>query len=258
METSTSTLAHYKPLDFVRHTALVTGANRGIGFAIVKTLLDTPIKKVYACARDLNTMPDLQDSRLEVLQLDITDDNSVARVADIASDVSLLINNAGILAAGAFAETDIAAMNIDMQTNYFGTLRAIKAFLPVLRANTQVDSAAAIANVTSIGALANLPGIGGYCASKAAIFSASQGLRIELAKAPIQVHTINPGPIATDMTKDFDIDKTDAATAAQAILQGLRDGQQDIFPDPVSQAMFEAWQANYKNLEAMFAQMSEA
>lgn len=247
----------YPTLDFAQHTALVTGGNRGIGFALVQALLNTRIKKVYATARDLSTMPELQHEKLEVLALDITDAASVTRAAQIASDVSLLINNAGIATEAGLSASNTAALQLDMATNYFGTLNVIQTFIPKLKANTQSAAPAAIANVVTIGAFANLPALGSYCASKAALFSASQGLRIELRHAPIQVHTINPGPTDTGMTKDYDGDKTSPHTVANAVLVGLAEGAQDIFPDPASQAMFAAWQGNYKNLEALFAQMSE-
>lgn len=247
----------YPPLNFTEHTALVTGCNRGIGLALVKALLATGIKKVYATTRNLSAMPDLQHDKLEVLELDITDAASVTRVAHIASDVSLLINNAGIATTAGLGDSNTAALQVDMTTNYLGTMQVIQTFLPVLKANTSHTAHAAIANVVTIGAFANLPVLGSYCASKAALFSASQGLRIELSNTPIQIHTINPGPTDTAMAKDFDGDKTSTQDVAGAVLQGLAEGEQDIFPDPASQAMFAAWQGNYKNLEALFAQMSQ-
>ena len=256
MEAPTSN-PNYGTLDFANHTALVTGCNRGIGLALVKALLQTPIKKVYATARNLAAMPNLQHEKLEVLALDITDPTSVKRAADIASDVSLLINNAGIATTYGFSNSNSQDLNADMATNYFGTLNVIQTFLPALTANSQQQAPAVIANVVTIGAFANLPVLGSYCAAKAALFSASQGLRIELENTPIQVHTINPGPIDTAMAKDFNGDKTSPEDAANAILQGLKAGTQDIFPDPASQAMFAVWQGNYKDLEAMFNQMSQ-
>lgn len=242
-------------MDFSQHTALITGANRGIGLALTKALLARGIKKVYAGSRDPANMPDLADSRVEVLALDITNADQVSAIAKRASDVSLLINNAGIIAAGPFDGTPRAEVIRDMDTNYYGPLAVTQALLPTLKANASSGRPAAIVNVASIGAFANLPVLGGYCASKAALLSMSQSLRIELAGDHIGVFTVNPGPIETDMTAGSDFDKTAPQVAAQNTLDALERGELDIFPDPASQYMISVFKENYRGLEALFSQM---
>lgn len=243
-------------MDISRHTALITGANRGIGLALTRALLAAGVRKLYAACRNPATMPDLGDERVEVLTLDITDPAQAEAAARRAGDVSLLINNAGIASAGPFTQTPRADLRQDMATNYEGTLNVIEAFLPALKANTGAGQPAAMVNVTSIGAFANLPLLGGYCASKAALLSMSQGLRIELADAPIEVFTINPGPIETDMTAGADFQTTPSAVAAQNTIDALQRGEYDIFPDPASQEMIAVWKQDYRELEKLFGNMT--
>lgn len=242
-------------MDFSQHTALITGANRGIGLALTKALLGRGIKKVYACCRNPANMPDLHDLRLEVLPLDITNANQVNDIVGRTVDVSLLINNAGIVAAGPFESTPRAEIMRDMDTNYYGPLAVTQALLPTLKASASAGQSAAIVNVASIGAFANLPVLGGYCASKAALLSMSQSLRIELAADNIEVFTVNPGPIDTDMTADSDFEKTAPEVAAQNTLDALERGELDIFPDPASQYMISVFKENYRGLEALFSDM---
>lgn len=242
-------------MNFSQHTALVTGANRGIGLALTQALLARGIKKVYAGSRNPANMPDLADPRLEVVTLDITDAHQVNAFAERASDVSLVINNAGIIAAGPFDGTPRAEVIRDMDTNYYGPLAVTQALIPTLKANASVGRPAALVNVASIGAFANLPVLGGYCASKAALLSMSQSLRIELAGDNIDVFTVNPGPIETDMTADSDFDKTAPEVAAQNTLDALERGELDIFPDPASEYMISVFKENYRGLEALFSQM---
>jgi len=139
----------------------------------------------------------------------------------------------------------------DMNTNYYGTLDMVRAFVPVLE--THKDAA-----IVNIAAFANFPIIGGYSASKAALFSLSQGIRIELATRGIAVHTVNPGPIDTELAKEFPIDKADTKDTAENILNALEDGEADIFPDEAGRQMFATWQNDYRDLEAMVSEMHHA
>lgn len=237
-------------MELAGQTVLLTGANRGIGKALVHALLQREVRKVYATSRSA-----LQhsDPRVEILALDITDEAQITAAAQKAQDVTLLINNAGVATMGTFSQSTPEQLRHDMDVNYYGTLAVIRAFLPaMLQQNT-----AAIVNVASIVALANLPLIAGYSTSKAALFSMSQGLRTELAQSGISVHTVNPGPIDTDMARGFP-EKTPAPVAADTILTELEKGTLDIFPDPFSQQMFEAWSSDYRNLEKIFHDMTHA
>lgn len=233
--------------------ALVTGANRGIGKALVESLLQHGAEKVYAAARKLDSLPDFGDDRVVPVQLDINNLDEIVRVAAQITDVDLLLNNAGVAAFVSLIDGPIDLIARDMQTNYFGTLNVIRAFIPSL----EKRPGSAIANIASIAAFVNFPMLGGYSASKAANFSMSQGLRIELAPRGISVHTINPGPIDTDMAKGLEMDKTTPAQAAANMLAGIEAGEADIFPDEGAQGMISVWKNDYRELEAMVAQMAE-
>ena len=235
-------------------TALVSGANRGIGRAIVAALLGTDIAKVYAAARDPASLIDFGDPRVIPLALDITDAAQVRAAAERATDVDLLINNAGVAGFASLLDGEHSLAERDMQTNYFGTLNMVRAFVPVL----ERQPSAAIVNLVTIAAFANFPFLGGYSASKAALFLLSQGIRIELAPRGIAVHTVNPGPIDTDLAADLAMDKAEVQATAEQILRGLERGDADIFPDPTSQQMFEVWQGDYRALERMVQDMLSA
>ena len=235
-------------------TALVTGANRGIGFAIVNALLGNGVKKVYATARDIGSMPDFEDPRVELLQLDITNAEQIDQAVKSASDIDLLINNAGIAAFTSLLDGPRESLSRDMQTNYFGTLDMIRSFVPAL----ENRNGGAIVNVASIAAFVNFPMIGGYSASKAALFSLSQGIRIELANRGIAVHTVNPGPVDTELAKEFPADKASPQETAERIIQGIENDQADIFPDDGGRQMFDVWNNDYRDLEAMVNQMHHA
>ena len=163
----------------------------------------------------------------------------------------MLINNAGVLANAGLVDGDEALLRRDMDVNVYGTLDVIRKFLPVLESREE----SAIVNVGSIVSFVNMPMIGGYSVSKAAQFSVSQGLRIELAPRGIRVHTVNPGPIDTDMASDLDMDKPSAEETAVNIVAALIAGEEDIFPDPMGAQMFGLWRTNYKDLEQMVSGM---
>ena len=235
-------------------TVLVTGANRGIGLAIVKALLNKGVSKVYAGTRDPKKLPDFGDTRVVPLTLDITNKEQVALAAQTAGDVSVLINNAGVAAFSSILDGPLDLVERDMNTNYFGTLDMVRRFVPVLEGR----DGAAIVNVVTIAAFANFPVIGGYSASKSALFSLSQGIRIELAPKAISVHTVNPGPIDTELAKEFQMDKADAGQTAENILAGLENDEADIFPDETGRQMFDVWKSDYRALERMVSDMHHA
>lgn len=232
-------------------TALVSGANRGIGKALVAALLQQGVKKVYAGARNPANLPAFNDPRVVPLKLDITSRADIQAAAQQAADIDVLINNAGALAFASVVSGSEDDLKQDMMVNYFGTLNVIRAFVPVLATR----GGAAIANLISIVGLASMAGVGGYSASKAALHSATQALRAELKTKNISVHGVFPGPIDTDMAKEFPMDKASPESTAANIVQGIVAGKEDIFPDPMSAQLSELYATNPKELERQFAAM---
>jgi NAD(P)-dependent dehydrogenase (short-subunit alcohol dehydrogenase family) len=226
--------------------ALVTGANRGIGAAIVQEMLKAGVAKIYATARDPKTLPAFGGSRVVPLQLDITSDASVNAAANMAKDVDVLVNNAGTLAFGDYISSSLETFEDDMRTNYFGTLRVLRAFTPQFVAR----KSGTIANVSSIVGLSAVPLMAGYSASKAALHSITQSLRGTLEKDNIAVIGIYPGPIETDLAKPVPYpEKATPEYAAVNIVRGIAEGQTYIFPDPMAQQLEQLWSTDNRKLE---------
>jgi short-subunit dehydrogenase len=181
--------------------------------------------------------------------LDVTKPKQIAAAAESASDVTLLINNAGALSSFNVLTTSHAELDADFRVQVHGTLGVIKAFLPVLG---RAAGGATIVNVLSLTSLASFPPLGGYSASKAAAYSMTQALRPELKKKQIEILAVLPGPIDTDMVKDLPMPKTSAADTAQGVLAGIARGDEEIFPDPMAQQMGALWNKSHKEFERAF------
>lgn len=238
-------------------TALVTGANRGIGEAIVDALIAAGAQKVYAAARnsaDLAPLAKRHGKRVVPLQLDVTNSAQIAAAVSAAPDVQLLVNNAGVAAmvGGEFTDPQwIEAGRQEMDVNYFGTFALTQAFAPVLKRN----GGGAIANVASLASFANFPMLLAYSASKAATHSLTQATRIMLRAQGTRVFGIYPGPIDTRMAEKIEMDKTSPADCARAIVEGIEAGVEEIFPDAVSEGMGGAYLASPKGLEQQVTAM---
>jgi len=239
-------------------TALVTGANRGIGQAFVEELLSAGAAKIYATARNVESLKNLVEQgsgRVVAIQLDVTDLDQVERAAKTHTDVSLLINNAGIATfEGLIAAKDSNAARQEMETNYFGTLNMIRAFASTLGSN----GGGAIINLSSIGGHVNFPVLGSYSASKAAVHSLTQGVRAELAAQGTLVAGVYPGPVDTSMAASFPMDKTAPNEVAKAVLTGVDAGEEDIYPDPMSIEMHAALRGDPKAVERQTSEMLPA
>lgn len=241
-------------------TALVTGANRGIGRAIVEALVQSGAARVYATARHIDDLAPLiarHGEQVVTLQLDVTSRDDIAAALARASDVRLLINNAGLAAhaGGAFTDTEwLTAGRQEMEVNFFGTFAVTQAFAPVLKAN----GGGAIVNLGSVASLANFPLFVAYSASKAATHSLTQASRMLLKAQGTQVFGVYPGPIDTRMAEAVPFAKTSPADAARAIVAGIEAGTEDIFPDPMSQSMGGTYLVDPKELERQVASMVAA
>lgn len=227
---------------------LITGANRGIGRSLVKALLENDVKKIYATSRDLDQMPTFNDKRVVSMPLDITNSSDITRITTDTLDTEILINNAGVLSPGTILEGDLFGMNNDMKVNYFGTIDMMRAYAPILEKNAP----ARIINIVSIAAYSPLPSIAGYAASKAALFSATQSVRIELAKKGITVQAVNPGAIDTDMNKDSNWDMPSPDSVALNILEHIASEDLDIVPDEIGKNMYNAWREHPSKLSKIF------
>ena len=220
------------PMHISGSIALVTGANRGIGRRFVEQLLARGAAKVYATARTPEKV-DLPGA--DVLQLDITDQSSVEAAAAAAADVTLLINNAGIYTGANLITGDLAEIHREMNTNYFGTLSMARAFAPVLARN----GGGAIVNVLSALSWFSYDGSNAYAAAKAAEWSLTNGIRLELAGQGTLITGVHLGAADTDFTADYDGRKIDPVTVAQAALDGVESGQIEVLVDDWS-AMIKA------------------
>lgn len=233
--------------------ALVSGGNRGIGKAIVVELLERGAKKVYAGARNPETLVVLKEKygdRLVPLKLDVTDKSTVAEAVKTASDVEILINNAGVLKFDSILGEDaVANLSAQLAVNVHGVIGLTNAFIDGLKQK----EAAAIAVVSSLAGLANMPVIGTYSVTKAAVHSVTQGYRAELAESNILVAGVYPGAIDTDMTKDMEMGKDTPENVAKAVVDGLVAGHEDIYPDVMSEQLGEGYSSSPKTIEKEFA-----
>lgn len=229
-----------------KKVVLVSGANKGIGAAIVRRLLQTDVAKIYAAARNPGSLPDFGDARVVSLQLDVTNAGSVRKAAESAGDVDLLVNNAGTMALGDWVTSTDDMIDTDMNTNFYGTLRVIKAFLPAFTSR----GSGTIANVVSIVGLAATAPISGYSASKAALQSLTQSLRMTLTPKGISVVGIYPGPVDTDLAAGIPLAKVTPEQVAENIVLGLEKGDTYIFPDPMAQQIGHLFATDGHQLEA--------
>ncbi|MFO0682151.1 MAG: SDR family NAD(P)-dependent oxidoreductase [Sandaracinus sp.] len=232
--------------------ALVTGAGRGLGASLVEALLAAGASKVYAAARDVKRVSG-SDPRVVPLTLDTTKAADVAAAAARASDVTLLVNNAGVLTSYDVLTTSPTELASDFRTNVYGTLDVIRAFVPGLE---RANGGACIVNVLSLAALASFPALGGYSASKAAAYSITQAMRPGLKARGIAVLAALPGPIDTDMVRALPISgKASPAETARGIVLGIARGDEEIYPDAMAQRMSALWSADPKGFERAFGAM---
>jgi NAD(P)-dependent dehydrogenase (short-subunit alcohol dehydrogenase family) len=230
-------------------TILITGANRGIGQALLEQALRRGAARVYA-----GTRQPLAEAgpRVTPLTLDVTSAAHIRQAASQIGSLDVLINNAGIQPYDDL--TDRATIERSLEVNLFGPHAVTQAFVPALS-----RASGAVVNVLSVLALAPLPLIPAYSVSKAAAFSMTQSLRTLLAGQGVRVHAVLTGPVDTDMTRDLGIPKASPQSVAEAIFDGIDNGEEDIFPDPFSQAMADGWRNGAaKAFERQNAAMAQA
>lgn len=230
-------------MNIEKKTVLITGANRGIGRALVNEALRRGAKRVYAGTRG---PLEISDERVTPLILDVTNLSEIQHAVVEVGNLDVLINNAGIAIYDDLSDVEVIEKHLAV--NVLGPLRMIEAFRPLLK-----RSKGAIVNNLPMVALAALPLIPAYSISKAAAFNMTQSLRALLGADGVSVHSVVLGPIDTDMNRGFEIPKASTESAAWGIFEGLERGEEDIFPDPASQSIAEGWRTGVvKAMEEQF------
>ena len=228
--------------------AFVSGANRGIGRAIVESLLTRGAAKVYAAARNPDSLADLvatHGDKVVPVALDVTDKTQVAVAARTAADAQLIINNAGAATNPDLFGEDLSDAEREFDVNYWGTLHMTRAFVP----NLKHAGTGSLVNVVSIAGLTNFPMFPTYSDSKAALHSLTVGTRHVLTGSGIDVIGVYPGPVETDMAKDIDMPKASTADVANTILDGIESGTDEVFTDEMAQSFEAPYTAGHKALE---------
>lgn len=223
-------------------TVVVTGGQRGLGKAVVTELLERGAAKVYATARAPQAS---NDPRVVSVALDVTDAASVAALADTAVDAQIVINNAGIVGGHSLLGSDIEEIRAVLETNYFGALRVAQAFAPILARN----GGGALVDIHSV--LSWMGGFGAYGASKAALWSATNSLRIELEQQGTLVTGVHLGYTDTEMIADFDVPKNDPKDVARAILDGVERGDAEVLADDLTRHVKAALSGPVEALRAV-------
>lgn len=226
-------------------TVLVTGANRGIGKAILEGALQHGASRVYAAVRNPASVQSLIDEygdKVVAIQVDLQNPDSIRNAATVASDVDVVINNAGVLkTADPLSEDAIEAFEFEASVNVLGLLRMAQAFAPVLKAN----GGGAFVQLNSVASLKSFADFATYSASKAASYSITQGLREKLAEQNTQVVSVHPGPIATDMADNAGLTEIaePPSLVADAIFDAIEEGRFHAFPDSMAKQFGAAYQS---------------
>ncbi|RLD26249.1 MAG: short-chain dehydrogenase [Bacteroidetes bacterium] len=213
--------------------ALVTGANRGIGKAIVESFIEHGASKVYLAVRDIKKTDALvtqYGAKVVPVYVDISKPESISNLAQMASDVQILVNNAGVLSVtDLFSENVEEVLQYELNINAYGLLRMARAFATFLEKNGD----GAIVQINSVASLKNFRDLSTYSISKAASYSITQGLKDSLADKGITVLSVHPGPIATDMAKEAGISDVaePASLVSEGIVNALKEGVFHLFPD---------------------------
>jgi NAD(P)-dependent dehydrogenase (short-subunit alcohol dehydrogenase family) len=208
--------------------ALVTGANRGLGLAFTQALLAGGARKVYAAARDPAS---IRQAGVQPVRLDVTKPEEVAAAARDLGDVTLVVNNAGIIRGSGFlGENGVEAARAEFETNFFGPIAVSRAFAPILGRN----GGGAIVNVLSALSWVAFPSSSTYAASKAAAWSFSNGLRHELRGQGTQVLALHVGYMDTDMVRHVTAPKSKPEDVVKAALEALEAGKSEVLADEVS------------------------
>ncbi len=229
---------------FENKVVFITGANGGLAKSFIEALLKENAKKIYCTARDLSNLEELKklSPKIEIFALDITKKDELEKVASKIENIDILINNAGVNSQ----KRVIDDSKIDFEVNLFGTLNSCQILSKKLNKN------GSIVNITSILALINLPIMGLYCASKSALHSITQAFRAELQKENIKVFEVLPGPIDTNMTKGQDMPKSSTSAIVEAVLEGIKNSELEIYPDDFSKMVKQRLQNDKDSLEKEF------
>lgn len=228
--------------------ALVTGANRGIGKAIVDSLLEHGASKVYLAVRNPESTRELEQSygdRVVTVKADVSDDASINALAETAHDVELVVNNAGVLTThNPLDENAATGLQHEFDVNVFGLLRVANAFADVL-----VRKQGALVQLNSVASLRNFSGISTYSASKAASYTLTQGLRDELGAKGVTVLSVHPGPIDTDMARSAGVEGgSQTSTVSEGIVAALEASKPHLFPDEMAQEFEKAYRGFAENI----------
>ncbi|TWU39015.1 Sorbitol dehydrogenase [Novipirellula aureliae] len=246
--------------DIKNKTVLVTGANRGIGKAILKEAIRRGAVKVYAAVRNVDSANPLvaeYGDRVVPIRLDLNDPASIVAAAETATDVDVVVNNAGVMkTASAVAGDAIENLQFEMNTNVYGLIRVAQAFAPVLKAN----GGGAFAQLNSVASVKTFPHFATYCASKAASYAITQGLRGSLSEQGTHVVSVHPGPIDTEMGAAAGFDKIAESPdlVATAIFDAIADGHFHAWPDSMATQVGNAYQSFAENVVEADRQESPA
>lgn len=236
-------------IDIKDKVALVTGANRGIGKAIVESFVQHGAKKIYLAVRSLSAVDELVSQFGDVVvpvYVDLTKPNTITDAARLAGDVDIVVNNAGILKLADPLSDDVEELfNQELTTNTFGLIRMAKAFIPVLEKN----GGGAFVQLNSVASIKNFAGFTSYSASKAAAYSITQGLRDQVADKGIQILSVHPGPIATDMCNEAGMGEMGQPvdSVSEGIVSALKAGDFHLFPDEMAKQFEAAYQSYSEN-----------
>lgn len=236
--------------DIANKTILVTGANRGIGKTLVESFIEHGAAKVYAAVRNLDsatTLVETYGDKVVPIQIDLGEADSIAAAAQIASDVQMVVNNAGaVQGTTPLAEDAIASLQLEMNINVYGLVRMAQTFAPVLKANgggvfVQLNSVVSIKTFTNFAT---------YSASKAASYAITQALRELFSEQGTTVLSVHPGPIATDMSSAAGLGEIaePPILVADGIMEALQTGEFHVFPDTMAQQIGGAYQSFAKNV----------